>query len=60
MKGWSGMNTRVHGFMEAFAKEGIPSYAPRAGRFLEVEETPAPAIANSRTGSLPARIARRN
>jgi len=38
MKGWSGMNTRVHGFMEAFAEEGIPCYAPRAGRFLEVEE----------------------
>jgi len=39
MKGWGGMNTRVHGFMEAFAKEGIPYYAPRAGRFLEVEES---------------------
>lgn len=39
MKGWGGMNTRVHGFMEAFAKEGIPCYAPRAGRFLEVEES---------------------
>ncbi len=38
MKGWSGMNTRVHGFIEAFREEGIPYYAPRAGRFLEVEE----------------------
>ena len=38
MKGWNGMNSRVHGFMEAFEKEGVPCYAPRAGRFLEVEE----------------------
>lgn len=41
MKGWGGMNSRVHGFMEAFEKEGVPCYAPRAGRFLEVEEARA-------------------
>jgi len=31
-------NTRVAGFMAAFESLGIPVYAPRAGRFLEVEE----------------------
>jgi DNA helicase II / ATP-dependent DNA helicase PcrA len=31
-------NTRVDGFMRAFDALGIPVYAPRAGRFLEVEE----------------------
>lgn len=31
-------NTRVAGFMSAFEALGIPVYAPRAGRFLEVEE----------------------
>lgn len=31
-------NTRVRGLKEALEKEGIPVYAPRAGRFLEVEE----------------------
>ena len=38
MKGWGGMNSRVHGFIKAFEKLGIPYYAPRAGRFLEVPE----------------------
>lgn len=39
MKGLiDGMNSRVHGFIEAFEKIGIPYYAPRAGRFLEVPE----------------------
>jgi len=38
MKGWNGMNTRVHGFIRAFEKFDIPYYAPRAGRFLEVPE----------------------
>ncbi len=38
MKGWGGMNSRVHGFIEALKEAGIPYYAPRAGRFLEVEE----------------------
>lgn len=38
MKGWGGMNTRVKGFIDALDEEGIPYYAPRAGRFLEVEE----------------------
>lgn len=41
MKGWGGMNSRVHGFIEAFKEAGIPYYAPRAGRFLEVEEARA-------------------
>ena len=41
MKGRDGMNTRVHGFIEALKAEGIPYYAPRAGRFLEVEEAKA-------------------
>lgn len=31
-------NTKVEGFMKAFDELGIPVYAPRAGRFLEVEE----------------------
>lgn len=39
MKGMDGMNSRVHGFIEAFRKQEIPWYAPRAGRFLEVEES---------------------
>jgi len=38
MKGFDGMNSRVHGFITAFEKLGVPYYAPRAGRFLEVEE----------------------
>lgn len=38
MKSMNEMNTRVHGFIEAFKKHEIPWYAPRAGRFLEVEE----------------------
>lgn len=38
MKGFDGMNSRVHGFIAAFEKLGVPYYAPRAGRFLEVEE----------------------
>jgi DNA helicase II / ATP-dependent DNA helicase PcrA len=39
MKGWGGeKNTRVNGFINAFQNLGIPYYAPRAGRFLEVEE----------------------
>ena len=38
MKGWNGMSTRVHGYIKAFLDEEIPFYAPRAGRFLEVEE----------------------
>jgi len=38
MKGWGGMNSRVHGYIKAFQEENIPYYAPRAGRFLEVEE----------------------
>ncbi len=38
MKGWRGMNSRVHGYIKAFQEENIPYYAPRAGRFLEVEE----------------------
>jgi DNA helicase-2/ATP-dependent DNA helicase PcrA len=38
MKSLDGMNTRVHGFISAFEKLGIPYYAPRAGRFLEVDE----------------------
>ena len=41
MKGWGGMNSRVHGYSKAFQEEGIPYYAPRAGRFLEVEEARA-------------------
>ena len=41
MKGWNGMNSRVHGFIEAFKKIGVPYYAPRAGRFLEVPEAVA-------------------
>ena len=32
-------NSRVEGFREAFAKRGIQIYAPRAGRFLEVDES---------------------
>lgn len=39
MKGYDGKNTRVHGFIDAFKKLDIPFYAPRAGRFLEVEES---------------------
>lgn len=31
-------NARVRGFQEAFENLGIPVYAPRAGRFLEVDE----------------------
>ncbi len=38
MKGFGGMNSRVHGFIEALKEAEIPYYAPRAGRFLEVEE----------------------
>lgn len=34
-----GMNSRVHGFIEAFERLDIPYYAPRAGRFLEVPES---------------------
>jgi DNA helicase-2/ATP-dependent DNA helicase PcrA len=41
MKGWRGMNSRVHGYIKAFQEENIPYYAPRAGRFLEVEEAQA-------------------
>lgn len=41
MKGFDGMNSRVHGFISAFEKLDIPYYAPRAGRFLEVEESMA-------------------
>lgn len=37
----SGINTRVQGFMNAFNKIGIPYYAPRAGRFLDTEESVA-------------------
>lgn len=38
MKGWGGMNSRVHGFIKSFEELGVPYYAPRAGRFLEVPE----------------------
>lgn len=41
MKGWNGMNSRVHGFTKAFEKIGVPYYAPRAGRFLEVPQAVA-------------------
>lgn len=34
-------STRVQGFKAALEKLGIPVYAPRAGRFLEVEEAMA-------------------
>jgi DNA helicase-2/ATP-dependent DNA helicase PcrA len=39
MKGWRGPATRVAGFMRAFEKHEIPVYAPRAGRFLEIQES---------------------
>ncbi len=35
----SGPTTRVQGLMDAFDEEGIPYYAPRAGRFLNIEES---------------------
>jgi len=38
LKSRDGINTRVGGFQNAFDALNIPVYAPRAGRFLEVEE----------------------
>ncbi len=38
LKSRNGINTRVEGFRRAFEALEIPIYAPRAGRFLEVEE----------------------
>jgi DNA helicase II / ATP-dependent DNA helicase PcrA len=38
MKSRGAKNTRVQGFSKAFEELGVPYYAPRAGRFLEVEE----------------------
>lgn len=38
LKSKDGINTRVEGFRRAFDALDIPIYAPRAGRFLEVEE----------------------
>lgn len=32
-------NSKVQAFIDAFEKEGIPVYAPRATRFLEIEES---------------------
>lgn len=37
----SGPTTRVQGFMDAFENEDIPYYAPRAGRFLNIDESRA-------------------
>ena len=39
MKGWDGPSTRVAGFIKAFNENDIPFYAPRGGRFLEVQES---------------------
>jgi DNA helicase-2/ATP-dependent DNA helicase PcrA len=41
MKSMGSMNTRVRGYQVALEAEGIPFYSPRAGRFLEVEESVA-------------------
>lgn len=41
MKSYNKTSARVAGMMKAFDQLGIPCYAPRAGRFLEVEESVA-------------------
>lgn len=41
VKGRDGMGSRVRGYKEALEELGIPVYAPRANRFLELEEAKA-------------------